>query len=565
MVHRKKLFIFAILWLAIFPIGVWLIYQTFTPSQSLFSLEILSFLILTIVVCLFPIIVNETPLFFLQAVSLVVFLNYGLFTELVLTQIAIFVLLIKLRLNKDQIFRFPLNSLMFFFLSFISALVFYKLGGTHDLTTQETLLDVIPLIGYVVTYFALNQILLVASRFMINKKSVNVLGKDLLWESIASLIIFPMGIVLYVLYKELHLFALLIVCIPLVSTAIILRMYHASLRMNECLQKMNAIGHQLTEGLQVQQVKSIFTEKVTELFAADYTYIFKVNKNSYINIYPEKQSLEEVKLFCDIAEIVIRRDTSLFFKQQKDWKHLVKTEADLKNIESMLAIPIQTSSEIVGVLILASKKRRYFEKYQEMISCILCSYYAIALVNAVHYEETKRKSQYCSLTGVYNYGYFEELLTAEYKKFKNKKISHLSLIIVDIDFFKKINDTYGHESGNEVLCQVTSRIQERVDSRGIVARYGGEEFVILLSDTTLEIALSIAEDIRIDIASKPFSIHQHLDTNDKEEITITVSIGVATVKEDDEEALSLVRYADRAMYNGAKKAGRNKVAVYDND
>lgn len=565
MVHRNKFFIFVILWLAIFPIGVWLIYQTFTPSQSLFSLEILSFLILTIVVCLFPIIVNETPLFFLQAVSLVVFLNYGLFTELVLTQIAIFVLLIKLRLNKDQIFRFPLNSLMFFFLSFISALVFYKLGGTHDLTTQETLLDVIPLIGYVVTYFALNQILLVASRFMINKKSVNVLGKDLLWESIASLIILPMGIVLYVLYKELHLFALLIVCIPLVSTAIILRMYHASLRMNECLQKMNAIGHQLTEGLQVQQVKSIFTEKVTELFAADYTYIFKVNKNSYINIYPEKQSIEEVQLFCDIAEIVIRRDTSLFFKQQKDWKHLVKTEADLKNIESMLAIPIQTSSEIVGVLILASKKRRYFEKYQEMISCILCSYYAIALVNAVHYEETKRKSQYCSLTGVYNYGYFEELLTAEYKKFKNKKISHLSLIIVDIDFFKKINDTYGHESGNEVLCQVTSRIQERVDSRGIVARYGGEEFVILLSDTTLEIALSIAEDIRIDIASKPFSIHQHLDTNDKEEITITVSIGVATVKEDDEEALSLVRYADRAMYNGAKKAGRNKVAVYDND
>ncbi|MEH6942789.1 sensor domain-containing diguanylate cyclase [Bacillus sp. JJ722] len=561
--YRKNLFLLYLLWLVIFPVGLWLTYQTFTPSQSLFSTEILSFLLFAIVVCLFPILVNETPVFFLQAVSLVVFLKYGLFAEMVLTQIAIFVLLIKLRLNKDEIFRFPLNSLMFFCLSIISALVFYKLGGQHDLTIQETLKDVIPLIGYVLTYLALNQTLLVVIRLTINKKSLKVIGRGLLWESISSLIVFPMGIVLYVLYNELHLFALLIVCVPLVSIAIILRMYYTSLKMNDCLQQMNAIGHQLTEGLQVQQVDKIFTEKVTELFAADYTYVFKVNKNSYIN--PNKQSMEEVQPFNDIAGVVISRNNSLFFKQQKEWKHLFNAEGDLKHIESMLAIPIQTSSEIVGVLILASKKRRYFENYQEMISCILCSYYAIALVNAVHYEETKRKSQYCSLTGVYNYGYFEELLTAEYKDFRNKKRSHLSLILLDLDFFKQINDTYGHESGNEMLCQVTSRIQARVGKQGIVARYGGEEFVILLSNTTLEKAVTIAEHIRMDIASKPFSIHQHLDTNDKEEITITVSIGVATAKKDDEEALSLVRYADRAMYTGAKKAGRNKVAVYDND
>ncbi|WP_052343499.1 sensor domain-containing diguanylate cyclase [Bacillus massiliigorillae] len=565
--RRRNIIVF-ILWLAIFPFGLWLVYQNFTPLQSLFDTDILFFLLLMIVVSLFPIIVNETPVFLLQAVSFAVFLIYGLFIEIVLTQISIFVLLLKLRLSKEEMIRYPLNSLMFFFLSLISGLIFYKLGGTHNYTLEITVHKIIPLVGYAVSFFVLNEILLGVIRFFIYGKRVSFIGKDFLWESITSLSVFPMGIVLYVLFKEINMFALLLVCIPLVSSAIILRMYHASLRMNQCLQKVNEIGHQLTEGLQVQQVQRIFIEKVRELFVADYTYVYKSEKDSISKIDLSQRQIEEILFkpaFKSIAEVVIRQNKPLLFRQRREWQSLLMEETEVKDIESILAIPIQTSSKIVGVLILASKKRRFFEKYQEMILSILCSYYAIALVNAVHYEETKRKSQYCSLTGVYNYGYFEELLTAEYNQFRNKKIKSLSLIILDLDFFKNINDTYGHESGNEILRQVTSRIQQRVNNQDVVARYGGEEFVILLSDIPLEQALIIAEDIRQDIASKPFHIHQDLDTHThtEKEIMVTVSIGVAEAKEEVEDALSLVRYADRAMYNSAKKAGRNKVAVYE--
>jgi diguanylate cyclase (GGDEF)-like protein len=137
----------------------------------------------------------------------------------------------------------------------------------------------------------------------------------------------------------------------------------------------------------------------------------------------------------------------------------------------------------------------------------------------------------------------------------------LSLIILDIDHFKQVNDTYGHQSGNEILIELANRVSKLVGARGTVARYGGEEFVVLLPDTSKEEAYQMAEHIRQSVANWPFTLQQTLDQK-QQQVRITASIGVATAPEDAEDALALIRHADRALYVGAKRAGRNRVAEY---
>ena len=135
--------------------------------------------------------------------------------------------------------------------------------------------------------------------------------------------------------------------------------------------------------------------------------------------------------------------------------------------------------------------------------------------------------------------------------------------MLDIDHFKQINDTYGHQAGNEILAKMATRLSDLIGTRGTLARYGGEEFVILLPDTDQQIALRIAENVRQTIANRPFTVQNELDPSlGFAEVNITVSIGVSTAPEDADDAMSLIRHADRALYIGAKRAGRNRVAEY---
>jgi len=226
-------------------------------------------------------------------------------------------------------------------------------------------------------------------------------------------------------------------------------------------------------------------------------------------------------------------------------------------------VPIVRNNEVVAVLLLASKQKRAYEKAQLMIVDLLSSYFAVAVENARHYEQTKEDSERCALTKLYNYRYMEKLLIEEYDLLKSGNRKQLSVILLDIDHFKSVNDVYGHQSGNEILCQLADRLVSLIDQTGTVARFGGEEFVIILPDIEKSSALSIAEFVRQTIANRPFILSQHIEDNNKEiAVQITASIGVATAPQDADDAMSLIRHADRALYVGAKRNGRNKVAEY---
>lgn len=167
--------------------------------------------------------------------------------------------------------------------------------------------------------------------------------------------------------------------------------------------------------------------------------------------------------------------------------------------------------------------------------------------------EQERLAVTDALTGVNNRRFFEELLSMEASR-ASRAGSSLSLVILDLDHFKQINDTYGHAAGDAVLQTAARRIRSMLSDATPVARYGGEEFVLLLPETDARQAAEIAEGLRRGLHAEP------VPAGGRTYISVTASFGVSSMTAGDDIVESLVREADRALY-AAKAAGRNRVCV----
>jgi two-component system cell cycle response regulator len=171
-------------------------------------------------------------------------------------------------------------------------------------------------------------------------------------------------------------------------------------------------------------------------------------------------------------------------------------------------------------------------------------------VEASYHEEIYRMTIIDGLTGVFNKRYFIEALGRELARAQRYN-RPLSILMFDIDYFKRVNDNYGHLAGDYVLQSLARVISTRARREEIFARYGGEEFVILLPETQKEGAMELAEQLRKRVASHTFVF-------EAEEIPVTVSIGVSTVVDENIQDNELIRRADEKLYL-AKSEGRNCV------
>lgn len=159
------------------------------------------------------------------------------------------------------------------------------------------------------------------------------------------------------------------------------------------------------------------------------------------------------------------------------------------------------------------------------------------------------------LTGLFNHRYFHEFLHNECLRC-NRHGRVFSVIFLDVDNFKKYNDTHGHPAGDKLLIKLGTIINGRLRKTDILARYGGEEFVIILPETFRDGALLVAENIRKAISEHPFEGRESQPLG-----IVSVSIGVASFPEDEKEANTLLHIADQALYK-AKHTGKNRVCIY---
>lgn len=179
------------------------------------------------------------------------------------------------------------------------------------------------------------------------------------------------------------------------------------------------------------------------------------------------------------------------------------------------------------------------------------NYYVFSLTDITKLKEKSNLLEYQAshdkLTGLLNRNRFDELYSKEIKKSKRYK-DELSMILLDIDNFKSINDNYGHQTGDEVLKEISKLILTHVREADICVRWGGEEFLMLLPHTNLEGAIIVAEKIRTTISSQPIT---------KENLIVTSSFGVSQMTDDDDENTLLIK-SDKCLYE-AKNSGKNKV------
>lgn len=228
---------------------------------------------------------------------------------------------------------------------------------------------------------------------------------------------------------------------------------------------------------------------------------------------------------------------------------------------SMILLPLMRKSELIGSLNLAScKAERFTDDSSTDFIERLANIFSICLENSLNHERLKNVGFTDALTGIFNRRYFESRCQEEVASIRRHKTT-LACMFLDIDKFKRINDSFGHPAGDEVLRNVSKQIKTQLRNNDVLARFGGEEFVVLLPKTGLRHACEIAERIRSTIASQPFQV------TTKDSLSVTISIGVALAPDEldgDDRAVAhkLLSTADEALFQ-AKRRGRNRVVSED--
>lgn len=199
-----------------------------------------------------------------------------------------------------------------------------------------------------------------------------------------------------------------------------------------------------------------------------------------------------------------------------------------------------------------TRRKKFAETDIQLIEDLLCKL-IYPLRNCLLYKQAQQASLQDQLTGLYNRGAFDTSMKREVD-LSTRQHSPLSLIVLDIDHFKTINDSYGHSSGDKALKALAECILDTMRQSDIAFRYGGEEFTLVLSNTALESATLVAERIRIAVSQ--------LTCNDgKRDFAYTISVGVAELQQG-EDSYQLFERADKALYK-AKKSGRNQTVKAD--
>ncbi len=240
---------------------------------------------------------------------------------------------------------------------------------------------------------------------------------------------------------------------------------------------------------------------------------------------------------------LILRNEELHQHNNDPFLHTFKTD-------ELVIMPLKAKDKVNGLIVADNPytKKPITEDDLKLFT-MLANQAGLAIENSQLFEMVVHKSHTDSLTSLWNHGFFQDTLLNEIEKTK-KEQTPLSLAMVDIDNFKKLNDTSGHHFGDKILMQLAQIVKESSRENDYVCRYGGEEFSMILSKTNKDQAFLLAERLREKISQHPF-----LDAAEQP-LKLTVSIGIAEFPKDAHSKEELIQLADKAMYT-AKFVGKN--------
>lgn len=319
----------------------------------------------------------------------------------------------------------------------------------------------------------------------------------------------------------------------------------------EELSIFNEIGKTLTSTLDIKEILNIIMLKIGTLLRPDNWSLMLIDEESgdlYFEIVVGERSKKIKNIRLKTGEgiagwVALNGEKLIIEDVSKDEKFPLNVDL-FSGFEtsSVVCIPLKCKGKVLGVIELINQiGRSKFSEEDLFILTTLSDYAAIALENALYFNKIKELTITDDVTKLYNSRYMYDYLEQELRRSQRYDLE-LSIIFLDLDYFKNVNDTYGHLIGSRLLREVAKVILTCLRSVDIAVRYGGDEFVIILPATPKENAVLVAERIRECMKDTLFLQRQSLN------IRQTASFGVASFPKDGSNKLDLIRQADKAMY-----------------
>ena len=265
---------------------------------------------------------------------------------------------------------------------------------------------------------------------------------------------------------------------------------------------------------------------------------------------------------ASVASMVVKNKLSL--PVSGEWRdhhetHVYDANEHIKGFESLYVLPLLVKDEVLGTFAVAARRPGAFSSDRREMLGVVANQVAISLQNGRMVQSLEEQATTDGLTGLVNHRTFQERFSAMLGRADRHKF-RVAMLLTDIDHFKKVNDTYGHPTGDAVLKRVAAILKASVRKIDIVARYGGEEFALVLEGTDKAGARQLAERIREEVAAQVFE-------SSKGPFKATLSLGVAvypddaTGKHDGKGKAEIISCADKALY-AAKNGGRNRTVCH---
>jgi diguanylate cyclase (GGDEF)-like protein len=331
----------------------------------------------------------------------------------------------------------------------------------------------------------------------------------------------------------------------------------------EGIELFHSIGKTLTSSLELSEILNIIMEKIRVLFNPSHWSLLLVDEEVMelrfeIVVGPGSEVLQgkTIPIGKGIAGWVARYGESVVSANVREDPRFASEFDEQTRIEtrSIVAVPLISKGKTLGVIELINiLEDGKFDSTSYDLLLTIADYAAIAIENASYVEKIRQLTVTDDVTHLFNARYLEQSLEQNFRRSRRYK-TRLSLLFIDLDYFKLVNDTFGHLVGSDVLRETAQILKNCTRMTDVVTRYGGDEFVVILPETTQEEARVVAGRIREAIKNHTFGIRHGIQHK------MTASIGIATYPDDADNRVDLLRLADQAMY-WVKEHSRDEIAV----
>ncbi len=326
------------------------------------------------------------------------------------------------------------------------------------------------------------------------------------------------------------------------------KLYEQSNMLLQEFRLINEITKRLNQSLKLNEIFNFASSELMHVFQADFTVILQLDRsNECFQVCASNMKAVNDDTFpidYGFCGIVYRTKEPVIISDYVKNPVVGSQLMEITGSRSLLATPMLSNNEVIGVILVAHSKPNFFTYENYKLLQTISGHIGLAMMNASLHSEVRRMVITDHLTGLYARHYLDEQVSS-----RQKKDNCGSLIVVDIDNFKLVNDTYGHQIGDRILIQVSGIIQSSIRETDIPARWGGEELAVYLPQVSIEQGVRIAERIRSRV-------------NAETDPQVTVSCGISEWNREDEKISveHLFYKADMALYQ-AKHSGKNQYKI----